>query len=114
MSQNEISASVSIGSPIDSQGSPLSPIGGSFASGDSPIAAPADDPADVPGHFNEPLDTQDDYMEGIEQTLVESTILNEPTDEVTPVKNLATGEIKPTTNGDKIENIMRTVSLIQK
>ncbi|KAG2206572.1 hypothetical protein INT47_008589, partial [Mucor saturninus] len=114
MSQNSFSAASPIGSPIASPRISDSSIGGSFASGDSPIAAPADVPADVPGHSTEPLDTQDDSMEGIEQTFVESTVLNEPTGEVTPSKNVATGESKPTTNNDKIENIMRTISCIQE
>ncbi|KAG2191682.1 hypothetical protein INT47_005999, partial [Mucor saturninus] len=114
MSQNSFSAASPIGSPIASPHISASSISGSFASGDSPIAAPADVPADVPGHSTEPLDTQDDSMEGIEQTFVESTVLHEPTGEVTPIKNLATGESKPTTNNDKIEKIMRTISCIQE
>ncbi|KAG2193534.1 hypothetical protein INT47_009585 [Mucor saturninus] len=115
MSQNDRSSSLSIGSPIDVHGHPLSPVGGSLSSVGSPIDAPADVPTDVHDQSSntEPFETQDDSMEGIEQTFVESTALNEPIQEVNAVNTQPTGEPKPTGSDNKIDDIKTAISIIR-
>ncbi|KAG2210722.1 hypothetical protein INT45_013566, partial [Circinella minor] len=107
MSQNSFSAASPIGSPIASPRISASSIGDSVASTGSPVGIPAD----IPEHSS--VNDQDDSMEGIEHTFVESTVLNESVQEVSQVKAQPTSEPKNTVAGNKIDSIKAAISVIQ-